>query len=52
VVGIGDPLDVLVGQFPVGAVRHAAELPGIDEEDLAAAVDTLSLRERVARSAG
>ncbi|MCP9443558.1 MAG: hypothetical protein NNA20_13350 [Nitrospira sp.] len=37
-VGVGDPLDVVVGQFAVGAVHHAAQLAGIDEEHLAAAV--------------
>ena len=28
--------DVLVGEFPVGAVDHGAHLPGVDEEHLAA----------------
>jgi hypothetical protein len=32
VVGVGDAGDVLVGQLAVGAVHHAAELAGVDEE--------------------
>ena len=34
VVSIGDAGDVVVGQFPVGAVHHAAQLAGVDEQHL------------------
>ena len=42
-VGAGDAGDVLVGQLAVGAVHHAAELAGVDEEHLAAAVAELAV---------
>src|SRR2546427_718066 len=43
VVGGGDAGDFLFGQLAVGAVHHAAELPGIDEEHVAAAVAELAV---------
>ena len=43
VVGVGDAGDVLVGQLAVGAVHHAAELAGVDEEHVAAAVAELAV---------
>ena len=43
VIGAGDARDVLVGQLAVGAVDHAAELAGVDEEHLAAAVAELAV---------
>jgi hypothetical protein len=38
VVGIAGLGYVLVGEFPVGAIYHAAHLAGADEKHLAAAV--------------
>ena len=59
VIGSGDPHDVFFGQLPVGAVRHAAQLACVYEQDFAPAVakscpphPTLSPWERVAQSAG
>ena len=42
VVGVGDLLDVVVGQFAVDAVDQRAQLAGVDEERLAAAVAKLA----------
>ena len=36
-VGVGDLLDVLVGQFPMGAVGHETHVAGIDEQHFAGA---------------
>ena len=38
VVGLGDAGDVVIGQFPVGAVHHAAQLTGVNEQDFTATV--------------
>lgn len=38
VIGIGDPENVFLGQFAMDAIDHGAQLPGIDEERLAAPV--------------
>ena len=38
VLGTGDASDLFVGEFAVGAVDHANELAGVDEQYLAAAV--------------
>lgn len=35
VIGVGNLPDVILGKFPVGAVPHKADFPGIDEKDLA-----------------
>ena len=43
VIGIGDTINVLVGQLAVGAVHHTAELTCVDEEHLAAAVAELAV---------
>src|SRR6266508_5416261 len=42
VVGAGDTGDVFVGQLAVGAIHHAAELAGVEEEYMAAAIAPLT----------
>src|SRR5215472_15621426 len=43
-IGEGDAGDLFVGELAVGAVDHAAELAGVDEQHLAAAVTETSTR--------
>lgn len=38
-VGVADADDVVVGEGSFGAVDHVAEVAGVDEQDLAGAVD-------------
>src|SRR5664279_1606351 len=38
VVGPGDASDVVVGELPVGAVHHGAEVASVDEQHLTSAV--------------
>ena len=41
-VSIGDAGDVVTGQLPVGAVHHASQLAGVDEQHLAPPVPVLA----------
>ena len=41
-VGVGDAGEVFVGQLAVGAVDHAAQFAGVDEQDFAAPVSELT----------
>ena len=38
VVGVGDPADILFGQFAVNTINHRPEFSGVDEERLASPV--------------
>ena len=37
-VGIGNLTDILLGQFPVDAIDHGAQLAGVDEKGFASPV--------------
>ena len=41
VVSIGDLLDVFIGQFPMGAVGHEAQVAGINEQHFAGSIKEL-----------